>query len=214
MKKLIFISLALLTATTANACKCMPQSLQEEILTSDRIFHGRVVSVNNNLFEIEIIQTWKGNFPTQTFRLEQGKSSCERRTFEQNKEYLFFVNNNSVFNCSRTAEYWLTIDPEILDLKIKGIGDQNAIDSPLLTNRELEIVKSLLKNDSINTSDIQNSNVRLAVQDSWVDKWAFFESYRWTNWGFKAVQTGNKPTVILWTGSNWDKSFRKLKKSL
>ena len=97
MRKLLIVLIGLLTADNAIACRCMPLSLQEEIQKSERIFHGRVISDYDDVFEVEIIQSWKGHFEKKSFTLEQGRNSCTGPTFEVGKEYLFFVNRNSVF---------------------------------------------------------------------------------------------------------------------
>lgn len=108
----------------AFACQCLPLTFEQEVQSSNSIFHGRVISVDHYLFNIEIIYAWKGEFATKTFQLIQGETSCEKRTFELNKEYLFYLKGKSVYNCSRTDEYQLTMDSELLDLKFKNIGDQ------------------------------------------------------------------------------------------
>jgi len=133
MKKVLLILILVVTAYPAFACMCLPRTFDEEVQSSKSIFHGRVVSVDHYIFDIEIIQVWKGEFTTRTFQLTQGETSCERRTFELNKEYIFYLSGNSVFNCSLTDEYQRTIDSELLDLEFKNIGDKKSIESNSIT---------------------------------------------------------------------------------
>src|SRR5688572_29490878 len=124
MRVVLILLIGLLTTTKAQACQCIPLTFDEEVKNSNSIFHGRVVSADNYKFEIEIIQLWKGDFKLKVFQLTQGRTSCERRTFELNKEYLFYLRDNSIFNCSRTEEFNLTTDTELLDLTFNHVGDR------------------------------------------------------------------------------------------
>ena len=117
MRVLLLIIFALMISVCANACKCIPLPINDEIKLSSHIFHGRIILVENNQFEIEVIQIWKGNIKGKVFSLTQGMTSCEKRTFELKKEYLFYVRNKSVDNCSRTIEFDFTTDIQQLDLK-------------------------------------------------------------------------------------------------
>jgi hypothetical protein len=110
MKKTLIILILFVTVDTTFACKCFQLAFEQEAQSSNRIFHGRVISVDHYTFDIEIIQIWKGDLQTKTFQLKQGETSCEMRTFELNKEYIFYLRENSVSNCSRTHEYQLTVD--------------------------------------------------------------------------------------------------------
>ncbi|MBI3221392.1 MAG: hypothetical protein HYZ44_17910 [Bacteroidetes bacterium] len=216
MNKVLLVLILLVTVDTAFACRCVPLTFEQESTSANRIFRGRVVSVDHYTFDVELIKVWKGEFETNTFQLKQGKNSCERRTFGLNKEYLFYVSGESVFNCSRTDEYQLTMDSELLDLKFKNIGDRESIESNSITEKENAILKSLLKSKNKH-DEIGDKQVFFAIQDKWVDKWAFFNSCRWADIEIKLIKPGKEKSsgaTILWIGNNWDKSLRKLKKSM
>ena len=124
MKKPLIILILILIADTTFACKCLQKTFEQEANSSEKIFHGRVISADHYAFDIEIIQVRKGEFERKTFQLRQGETSCETRTFELSKEYIFYLSGNSIWNCSRTEEYQLTVDAELLDLKFKNIGNK------------------------------------------------------------------------------------------
>lgn len=217
MKKTLIILILFVTVDNALSCQCIPLAFEQEVQSSNNIFHGRVVLVDQYTFEIEIIQVWKGEFATKTFHLKQGETSCERRTFELNKEYIFYLTGKSVFNCSRTDEYIRTMDSELLDLKFKNIGDKKSIESNFITERELVILKPLLHDKNINPDDIGYKQILFAIEDKWVDKWMFFNGYRLSDLEiklFKLQTETEKASMILWTGSNWNKSLKRLKKSM
>jgi hypothetical protein len=217
MKKALIILILFVTVDTAFACKCLQLTFEQEAQSSTSIFHGRVISIDHYTYDIEIIQVWKEEFSNKIFQLKQGETSCETRTFELNKEYLFYLSGKSVFNCSRTQEYQLTLDSELLDLKFKNIGDKQSIESSSFTDKEIDILKPLLKRRNVNLDDIGNQQVLFAIQDKWVDKWAFINSLNWLSFGIKLNKLDsekNPVPMILWTGSNWNKSIKRLKKSL
>lgn len=217
MKKILITLIGLVTTEMALACQCLPLTFEQEVQSSASIFHGRVILVDHYEFDIEIIHVWKGEFTTKTFKLIQGETSCEKRTFELNKEYLFYLKGKSVFNCSRTNEYQLTMDSALLDMKFKNIGDRKLIESNFITDKEADILKSLLKSKNINARDIVDKQVLFAIQDKWVDKWTFFESYRWSDLEIKLIKLDtetNSGPMILWTGNNWNKALKKLKRSM
>lgn len=213
MKQLHTLLFILATTNLACACKCLPLPFEQEVESSSSIFHGRVISADQDKYEIEIIQMWKGNFTTNTFLLQQGKTSCERKTFDVHKEYLFYVRGSSVFNCSRTDEYALTIDSELLDLKFKGIGNKDSIQSNTITEREITIIKSWLEWKNIDTSNV-SKELLFAIEDKWVDKWTFFDRYRWMDVEIRLTKLAPSDHLILWIGTRWDKSLKKLKKSM
>jgi hypothetical protein len=126
MKILLIILSGLFTfkPESKSVCKCQPLTFEEEVRISTNIFHGRIVFVDNDTFNIKIIKRWKGNFKKQTVQLVQGKTSCTKRTFESDKEYLFFLQGNEVNNCSRTSEFSLSADVKLLDLSLKKSGKQ------------------------------------------------------------------------------------------
>jgi hypothetical protein len=174
-----------------------------------------VVVVDHYTFDVELIHAWKGEFTGNTFQVIQGETSCETRIFELNKEYVFYLKGTSVYNCSRTGEYEGSLDPELLDLKFHNLGDKASIESNRLTSREVDILKSLLKSRNINTDNV-DQDVLLAIQDSWVNKWRFFESLRWSEPEIKVARLNkdNKSgPVILWAGNRWDKSIRRLRRN-
>ncbi len=213
MKQFYTLLFILATTNLAYACICHPLPFEEEFESSSSIFHGRVILADEYQYEIEIIQTWKGNFTTNTFLLLQGETSCERRTFEVNKEYLFYVRDKSVFNCSRTDEYDLTMDSELLDLKFSGIGFKDSIQSNTMTEREITILKSWLVRKNIDASNV-GKELLFAIEDKWVDKWTFFDRYRWMDVEIRLTKLISSNQMILWTGAKWNKSLKKLKKSM
>jgi hypothetical protein len=212
MHGILAVIFLIVAAQTTVACECTHLSFDQEVEKSASIFHGRVISANNYIFEIEIIKVWKGDFPKATFNLIQGHTSCHKRRFELNKEYLFYLGtDHAVSSCSRTAEYKRTIDPELLDLQLKGIGDKSAIESNIITDRELLFLDSFL--DS--AGQLNNKKVMFALEDTWVEKWTFLFSLRWFGSQIKAVHwdtAKNNGSMLMWSGWKWGKSFRKLKR--
>ncbi len=89
--KLIVFLIGLFVAYSAQGCRCIPLTFEEEVKNSKYIFHGIVTSFSNYEHDIEIIQIWKGDFKSKVFHLKQGTTSCESRIFELNKEYLFYL---------------------------------------------------------------------------------------------------------------------------
>lgn len=216
MNKVLTILILLVTVDTTFACKCFQLTFEQETQSSNRIFHGRVISADHYTFDIEIIQIWKGDLQTKTFQLKQGETSCEMRTFELNKEYIFYLRENSVSNCSRTHEYQMTVDAELLDFKFKNIGDRKLIESNSLTGREIEILKPYLKSRGIDLDLIGDQQVLFAIQHDWVDKWAFINNLSALGFGLKLTKLDiekNSGPMILWMGTKWDKSLKRLKKS-
>jgi hypothetical protein len=214
MKKLLMILIGLLASDAAFACMCGPLPFEEEVRVSSHIFHGRVLAVNDYLFDIEIIQAWKGEFATTIFQLKQGQTSCERRMFDLNKEYLFYVKGKAVFNCSRTEEYQFTIDSELLDLKFNNLGDKEAIESNSFTDRELLVLKALLESKNISSEGIVGKHILFAIEEKFVDKWAFFEGCMecYSQIRLTTLIDTDPASTVIWKGTNWKKSFRKLKK--
>jgi hypothetical protein len=217
MKKILVTLILFVTVDTALACNCLPLTFEQEVQLSNSIFYGRVIAVDKYKFDIEVIHVWKGEFTTSTFQLIQGETSCEKRTFELNKEYLFYLKGKSVFNCSRSHEYQSTMDPELLDLKFENIGDKKLIKSNSLTDRELDVLKFLLRSENISPVDIADKKVLFAIQDKWVDKWTFFDSYRRSDLEIKLTKLNtekNLGTMLFWTGNDWKKASKKLKQSM
>lgn len=117
MKVILSILLLIITSDHIFLCECVPLSFDEEVKKSNFIFHGEVMTANDYEYDIRIIKTWKGSLSGGMIHIVQGKASCERRTFELGKDYIFYLRHEAVFNCSRTNEYRLTTDAEILDEK-------------------------------------------------------------------------------------------------
>lgn len=211
------ILIMLVSSNSVLACRCLPMTFEEEAESSNKIFHGRVISVDRYTFLLKVINTWKGDFTSDTIKLTQGQTSCETRTFELNKEYLFFLNGKSIFNCSRTNKYELNIDSELLDLKFKSIGNKKTIESNFLTEREVEILKSLFERNGVNIDSIGEKQVRFAIQDDWVDKWTMFRNQWLGDIEIKFVKLNNEndiETMMLWSGINWEKSIKRLKRKM
>jgi hypothetical protein len=109
------------------------------------------------------------------------------------------------------------MDSELLDLKFNNIGDSKSIESDILTDREIGFLKSLFKNKEINLNDLNENKLLFAVQGSWVDKWTFLNNLNWPALEVKLIKVETKTnlgSMTLWTGTNWDKSLKKLKKSM
>ena len=121
MRRVLVMVILFGVINTVVACECLPLTFEQEIQSATSILRGRVTAINHYTFDIEIIETWKGGFATKTFQLVQGMTSCERRVFELDKEYLFYLRGTSVWNCSRTSEFELTKDLALLELKFKNI---------------------------------------------------------------------------------------------
>ncbi|MCA6367053.1 MAG: hypothetical protein IM631_18555 [Cytophagales bacterium] len=220
MRTLLLILIGLIGIDRVNACQCIPLTFDEEVKISSTIFRGLVISADNYQFDIEIIQIWKGDFEAKVFHLTQGTTSCEKRIFELGKEYLFYVRDNSVFNCSRTNEFNFTADTELLDLKFNKVGDKSTIESSTLTDRQLTVLKNILTHANI-IFPTNNGEVKIsyAYEGGFVDKINFFERIRWEDSKIKLYKVNDKAnkdnqSYILWTGNNWDKSLKKLKRSL
>lgn len=217
MKKTLIILILIVTGNTSFACRCWELTFEQEAEASTKIFHGRVISADHYTFDIEIIQLWKGDLQAKTFQLKQGKTSCEMRSFELDKEYIFYVRENSVINCSRTQEYHLTADAELLDFKFKNIGDKKLIESNSLTDKEIEILKPYLKSRGVDLDLVGDGQLLFAIQDDWVHKWAFISNLGALGFGLKLTKLDmekNTGPMILWMGTKWDKSLKRLKKSI
>lgn len=215
MQKVLTLVILFATADIAFACRCMSVTFEKEAQSSEAIFHGRVVAVDDDTFEIAVMHVWKGEFPGNVFQLVQGETSCERRTFELNQEYVFYLEGTSVFNCSRTSEYSGSLDPELLDLKFHNLGDKDSIESDRLTGREIDILKSLLTSRGIDISNVDRK-VLFAIQYSWVNKWTFFEALKWSEVQIEIARLGKDNTsgpFIVWAGNRWDKSIRRLRRN-
>jgi hypothetical protein len=220
MRALLLFFIGIITSDKVNACKCILLTFDDEVKNSKNIFHGRVISANNYKFDIEVIQIWKGDFQSKVFHVTQGKTSCESRIFELNKEYLFYLRDNSVLNCSRTNEFNFTTDTELLNLKFNNVGDKSTIESGALTDRQLTVLKNVLTKENVTyPTNIGEVKIRYAYESVYVDKINFFERIIRSGSKVKLFKVNDKTnkdneTYILWSGNNWDKSFKKLKKSL
>jgi hypothetical protein len=211
MKLIVFLT-GLLATYTAQACICFPMTFEDEVRVSSSIFHGLVISSTGYAYDIVIIQIWKGNFKSKTFHLTQETTSCTRRTFELNVEYLFYLQDSSVFNCSRTMEFNLTTDTQLLDLKFNGIGNKTTIDSESLTDIELNVLKNILSKANVEYPlNIMQIKILYAFESTLINKLAFFENLRWLSDKTKFVKVkdtqsaNDSQTYILWsvtTGTN------------
>jgi len=214
MKLIAGLFLSLMVSMNAFACKCLPMTWENETTVSEKIFHGKVIAENDNRFDIEIVDTWKGEFANKVFQLIQGTTSCTNRTFVIGEEYLFYVKGNEVSNYSRTTEYHLTIDVELLNAKLKGIGSMKAIEADELTEFQQTILKNLFeKSGRAWPTDIENVKPRFAVEHTYVQKLNFFEAIRHSSGTLelKKMIKGKEVFYILWLGSDWKKAEKRLK---
>ncbi len=215
MRVIVVLLLSLVVYANAFACKCLPMTWEEETTVSEKIFHGKVVAVNDYRFAIEVLEIWKGEFASNKFQLVQGATSCTSRVFAQGEEYLFYVNGNEVSNCSRTAIYHRTSDPELLNAKLKGIGNLLVIQSDLLTKYQQSILGNLMQqSESIWPTDLNQTNLRFAIDDQYVKKLDFLDVVQRGSGSIQLtkIKIGNSDVYLLWQGSNWKKAQRILKK--
>ncbi|NOS93296.1 MAG: hypothetical protein HOP30_15365 [Cyclobacteriaceae bacterium] len=192
----------------------MPLNWEEETAVSEKIFQGKVIAVNNNRFDIEVLEIWKGEFVSNVFQLMQGATSCTSRTFEMGEEYLFYTQGNEVSNCSRTVEYYLTIDAELLNAKFKGVGNLTVIEADELTEFQRSVLKNLFKRSgSAWPADFDRINPRFAVEFEYVTKRVFFEVIRTQSYSLQLKKINNRQAdiYILWLGRDWKKAESKLK---
>jgi hypothetical protein len=215
MKHLLLLLIALGMCNFVWACQCIHLTFDEEVTKSTRIFHGRVISVDDYTFNIAILNSWKGALEKDTLQLIQ-RSSCETGTFELNEEYVFYLRRNSVLNCSRTAPISMTSDSEILDAMFKNIGNRNLIESGPLTDRQISMLTSILDKRNLKyPRDLADRKVLFAIADEWVGKLSFLShSISWDFWDVRLTELDNSGTLLLWLGNKWEKSLRKLKRSL
>lgn len=214
MRVIFILYLSLVLATNAVACKCLPLNWEEETAVSEKIFQGKVIAVNNNRFDIEVLEIWKGEFVSNVFQLMQGATSCTSRTFEMGEEYLFYTQGNEVSNCSRTVEYYLTIDAELLNAKFKGVGNLTVIEADELTEFQRSVLKNLFKRSgSAWPADFDRINPRFAVEFEYVTKRVFFEVIRTQSYSLQLKKINNRQAdiYILWLGRDWKKAESKLK---
>ncbi|SRR5260221_301439 len=118
-------------------------------------------------------------------------------------------------------EFNLTTDIELLDLKFNSIGSKAMIDSEILTDIELGVLKNILSKENV-TYPINISQIKIlyAFERAFINKLMFFESIRWSNAKIRFIKVKDKENVndtetyVLWSGYNWDKSFKKLKRNM
>jgi|GEM_PF-3156569 len=222
MKAIVSILIGIITINTALSCDCIPMSFADEVKASSSIFHGRVTKAHHHTFDIEIIQMWKGDAQLKNMQIVQGRTGCEKRMFELGKEYIFYLQgDNSVYLCSRTEEYEISIDTELLELAFNHAADKNAIESSHLTGRQLVVLKKIFDRHKIAyPSNIGEIPLRYAVENKFVKKLNFFENTIWFSSKIKLekmtdVKQKNKgDTYVLWIGYDWKKSMRKLQRAL
>lgn len=216
MKNTLAIIVLLLLFNPAWACRCTPIKFSDEVRVSEKIFHGRVISVTDNHYELEVLRNWKGVTPGEHVSIVQGRTSCERRVFELNQEYIFYVHGTSVWNCSRTTLYTpISLDPELLDLEFYRMGDRDSVYSATLTAREVSMLKSFLVIRNISTSEV-DTKLKFAIDKHWVNKWSFFnalQSGMYTIEIFRLTTENRSNATVLWMGKNWRKSSRKLRRT-
>ncbi|HYC85018.1 MAG TPA: hypothetical protein VEB86_07340 [Chryseosolibacter sp.] len=215
MRTSFCLTLILGNCISAFACQCLPVSFEQEVQSSTSIFHGRVTQATHHTFDVEIIKMWKGNRELKTYRIEQ-VTSCSRRTFELNKEYIFYVQGNEVNNCSRTEEMELNIDDELLDVVFNNVGDRKmVIESDELTARQKVVLKNILVRHNIDhPSEVVHGKVVFAIGEELADKRAFFENARWHGPHMRVEQIRNTGTYLLWIGFDWKRASRKLKRQV
>ncbi|MFN8888344.1 MAG: hypothetical protein ACK5WF_12865 [Cyclobacteriaceae bacterium] len=215
MKLNLILFLTLVLSVDVIACKCLPMTWEEEVVASERIFHGKVLAVNDNQFDIEVMEIWKGEFASGVFQFKQGATSCTSRMFTIGEEYIFYLRSNEVPNCSRTTEFQLTINLEALDAKFKGIGNRKAIEADELTVIQRDVLKNHFKKSGNEwLADLDRITPRFAVEGQWVAKHIFFESIRHTSESFhwKNIKIEKDEYFIFWLGRDWKKAERRLKK--
>lgn len=216
MKNTHAIIVLLLHFSPAWACQCSPVKFTDEVRVSEKIFHGRVISVTDNHYELEVLRGWKGVTPGEHVSIVQGRTSCERRIFELNQEYIFYMHGTSVWNCSRTALYNpISLDPELLDLEFYRIGDRDSVYSATLTAREVSMLKSFLVIRNISTTEI-DAKLEFAIDKHWVNKWSFFNALQPGMYKieiFQLTMENGPGATVLWMGENWRKSSRKLRRT-
>jgi hypothetical protein len=222
MRQLKLILIWLVITIEGLCCECLPLSFDQEVKRSELIFHGRAIEADDYIFTFEIIELWKGNFDSKKIKIIQGKTSCEKRTFTLGGDYVVYLDGTSVGNCSRTAEYSLSVDPEKLDLIFRNIGDKKSIESDKLTTREFTVLKNILDKVKINYPDnLSDFKVIYALEESLVDKRTFLENYLWLSYNMELKRIDKEIKnyrgqyeYLLWTGFNSKKSFRALKRNV
>ncbi len=206
MRTTVMLFLSLVVSVNAFACRCLPMTWEEETISSERIFHGKVIAENDNRFDIEVMKIWKGEFTSTVFQLVQGTTSCNTKTFELTKEYLFYVRGSEVRNCSRTTEFDLTIDTEWLNAKFKGIGNMSLIEAEELTVLQRDVLIRLFqKSGNVWPNDLEGMSIRFAVKEEFVTKLVFFQVVLSSSNLFKMEKVNNGKTdfYILWVGYDW-----------
>jgi hypothetical protein len=221
-RTLILLLMKVTVSFNSLACQCIPFSFDDQVNGSELIFRGRVVEADHNIFTFEILEVWKGEIPGGRIEIIQGETSCERRTFELNTEYLIYLSGHSVENCNRSSEFNSTVDPDRLDLLFRNIGNEKLLDGEQLTARELIVLNHLLKKGAINRlPELEESKIMYVLGESPVKKRTFLENYQFyfQQIELKKVQAEAKPynsgyDYILWVGYNSKKSFRKIRRMI
>ncbi|MDG5813895.1 hypothetical protein QA601_02300 [Chitinispirillales bacterium ANBcel5] len=208
----VVLSLIVIAVSDISACDCVVSTFEEEVEKSKKIFHGKVISAEYYTHLIEIKKVWKGEFLSDTFKLVQGTNTCEKRVFRQGWEYLFFLEDSSVINCSRTNLFYVTFDSFLLD----GIEENYNKDSATnFSDEELNILKEFLKHYNVSVpDDIIDKKILFAVEDSVVSKVQYFKTHNWAR-PFLVDLVSLEPDVyLLWLGTNVESSLEKIRKKL
>lgn len=160
--KSITITFILLIGITNSVlgCRCTLNSFEAEIKLADEIIVGIVEEKNENTYKIRIIKEWNGRVKVRdndTISLIQEKNSCTKRSFEVDEIYLFYIQDNSIHNCSRTMEFSKTRDIELLESKnhLKSIYYNSDIEYDSLDYERQFIIKE----NSGNRIDIKDKSV-------------------------------------------------------
>lgn len=114
----LIITIIFLSLESLYGCKCDFRSIVDELKLSDEILVGEVISKENNEYNIRIIKEWSHRPSIKEqgeIKIIQQKTSCTKRSFEENRIYIFYIQNKSIHNCSRTIEFSKTNDIEWLD---------------------------------------------------------------------------------------------------
>lgn len=85
-------------------CRCQIIELSDEIKQTNQIFLGHVIHQTENLYQVEVLKTWKGS-PPDIITLFRGDGGCENWSPWESDYYVFFINHKVVNICSRTEPY-------------------------------------------------------------------------------------------------------------
>jgi hypothetical protein len=224
MRNLILLLFCISLAIETWACKCSIADFDESFKNVKYIFHGKVIAVREHAYqrdyEIEILRLWKGSVSGASFVIEQGGSDCTISSFEKGVEYIFYVQDTAVHNCSRTTRYDLSTDNERLDFLIFHEGSEEIIYANKLTKREADVMRKTLENNGVQVSTDLTSptlNIHFYRGEKLVTKKEFFNEFaggllpiKFAS--LKELIRRDEEAFILWTGYDWQGFVKRLKK--